>query len=663
MKGLERAWVRHFGLPKIIRVESAKGWSAEAIREWTSERGVALEVSPAEAHSWLAAVERKHQVTRRALEIYMEDNNQVNNKGLEEACIHVPPRINQLSWTRGFSPYQWVIGKTPQQEMSLTSELYNPGYDPDDATSFSRIQEKRLKAACAFLKADSDAKLRRAMNQKYMERKQEVKIGQKCYYWRVQGSGNLKKNKWRGPAMCVACETAEESGKIIVQWLAHGTSLLRCAPQHVRPAVADAESQVAHDPVSALKALEELRARSTTQYRDLLSRQKGQRDEVFDEVIGEDEQGHEEFEAREPEAQSDEDDYTPSIREEVDELFKQFESDTEQEQRQEVPGIVSMMLPQSLQGDEMRSLDRERTPRRGAGRESELQPIQEEGVQHDRPGQDVGEESPKKKIRGESRKRLKTRTEETETGAGPSIPDPAPVHEEAEDDELMIEDVMFVDTGGAHLPTGWLCVENLFELDEVWLASEMVRKGEVTERSMTVEEREQFIQAKMKELQTYFGNHVWEFADPNFVERNKARVITARWVLTWKWDEENQRPKAKARLVLRGFEGPDLFGLEKSAPTAGRIGKLTLMDFATINGWQVICGDVRAAFLSGAGFEREIVVKLPRDCGPLLGLGGHETAFMKMLKSAYGLADAPLLWYREASKRLERKCCFGFYEG
>lgn len=66
------------------------------------------------------------------------------------------------------------------------------------------------------------------------------------------------------------------------------------------------------------------------------------------------------------------------------------------------------------------------------------------------------------------------------------------------------------------------------------------------------------------------------------------------------------------------------------------------------------------------------MVKLPRDCGPLLGLGGHETAFMKMLKSAYGLADAPLLWYREASKRLERigfvpmeldKCCFGFYEG
>jgi len=68
-----------------------------------AERGIALEVSPAEAHSWLAAVERKHQVTRRALELYMEDINSVTNKGLEEACIHVPPRINQLSWTTRFS--------------------------------------------------------------------------------------------------------------------------------------------------------------------------------------------------------------------------------------------------------------------------------------------------------------------------------------------------------------------------------------------------------------------------------------------------------------------------------------------------------------------------------------------------------------------------------
>ncbi len=216
IKGMERAWIRHFGMPKIIRMDSAKGWCTSAIRTWTSERGIALEVSPAEAHSWLAAVERKHQVTRRTLELYMEDIENITNKGLEEACIYVPPRINQLSWTRGFSPYQWVIRKTPQQDLSLTSELYNPGVDPDNATSFTRTQEKRMRAACAFLKPDNNAKSRRAMNQKYTEIKQQIRLGQTCYYWRIQGTGHLKKNKWRGPAVCIAHETSRETGRVVV---------------------------------------------------------------------------------------------------------------------------------------------------------------------------------------------------------------------------------------------------------------------------------------------------------------------------------------------------------------------------------------------------------------------------------------------------------------
>ena len=65
------------------------------------------------------------------------------------------------------------------------------------------------------------------------------------------------------------------------------------------------------------------------------------------------------------------------------------------------------------------------------------------------------------------------------------------------------------------------------------------------------------------------------------------------------------------------------------------------------------------------------MVELPRDCASLLGLKADEVAYMKMLKSAYGLADTPLLWFREASKRLERlgfrsteldRCTFGFYD-
>ena len=123
---------------------------------------------------------------------------------------------------------QWVLGKTVPQELSLMSELYNPGIDAmDEQTTFANAQQRRLQAGIAFLQADSDAKLRRAMAQKFYEGKDKVVIGQRCWYWRIQGTGNLQKAKWRGPARCVASEFSQDGGKVVVHWLVDGTSLLR----------------------------------------------------------------------------------------------------------------------------------------------------------------------------------------------------------------------------------------------------------------------------------------------------------------------------------------------------------------------------------------------------------------------------------------------------
>ena len=184
---------------------------------------------PAESHNWLGVV-------RRALELYMDDSGGHTLSVLKDAAIYVPPKINGMSFTRGFTPTQWVLGKTPQQDLSLMSELYNPGVDNiDETTHFANIQQKRLQAGIAFLKADSDAKLRRAMNQKFYEGKDKVLVGQRCWYWRIQGPGHLQKSKWRGPARCAAQELSNDGGKVVVHWLVHGTSLLRCSPAHVRP--------------------------------------------------------------------------------------------------------------------------------------------------------------------------------------------------------------------------------------------------------------------------------------------------------------------------------------------------------------------------------------------------------------------------------------------
>lgn len=109
----------------------------------------------------------------------------------------------------------------------------------------------------------------------------------------------------------------------------------------------------------------------------------------------------------------------------------------------------------------------------------------------------------------------------------------------------------------------------------------------------------------------------------------------------------------------RGFQDPDYLSLEKNSPTANKTSKMVLLDST------IYCADVRAAILSGVKVDREIIVKLPSDCSALLG--NKSPTYMKMRMSAYGLRDAPLLWWTEADRYLRalnlkrrrlRKCTY-----
>ena len=65
VKGIERSWIKHFAVPKYLRVDEGKGFAAQYLRDWCSERHIVLEIAPAESHNWIGSIERKHQVVRR----------------------------------------------------------------------------------------------------------------------------------------------------------------------------------------------------------------------------------------------------------------------------------------------------------------------------------------------------------------------------------------------------------------------------------------------------------------------------------------------------------------------------------------------------------------------------------------------------------------------
>ena len=77
----------------------------------------------------------------------MAEKGKKTRKTLLEATIYCPRQINSLSYTKGFTPAQWVLGQAARDALSLTSNVFNPGMilnnEPEDLTA---TQQKRVAA-------------------------------------------------------------------------------------------------------------------------------------------------------------------------------------------------------------------------------------------------------------------------------------------------------------------------------------------------------------------------------------------------------------------------------------------------------------------------------------------------------------------------------------
>ena len=144
--------------------------------------------------------------------------------------------MNQLSFTKGYTPNQWVFGTNPDDHTKITSDSFNPAIHHAVLTEQSYHDDllRRHAAKTAFLKADACQRIRRALLRRHRELDMVLAVGQKCFYWRLANAPRQQQNKWRGPAT-VVMEEQDSSHKVQTYWLVHETSLIRCAQQHVRP--------------------------------------------------------------------------------------------------------------------------------------------------------------------------------------------------------------------------------------------------------------------------------------------------------------------------------------------------------------------------------------------------------------------------------------------
>ena len=197
-----------------------------------------------------------------------------------------------------------------------------------------------------------------------------------------------------------------------------------------------------------------------------------------------------------------------------------------------------------------------------------------------------------------------------------------------------------------------------------------MKDSEVVIAKLPPHERQLFARAKTKEVSSFLSNEavrrclskqeIKEAFDTN-------RIVKARWVLTWKLvppedhddalrdarenpetlHDKAGRRKAKARIVLLGFQHPNLLdrNFKTAAPVQSLLGRNLLYQMSAQHQWPLEGLDLATAFLQTQPTEADAKLWTTgvQELRDALQVG--EEGIMRILRNIYGSTTAPRgLW-------------------
>ena len=238
-KALERAWIQFHGPPKQLYVDEGTGWASDSTATWCEQHDIELRIAPGQAHTRTSIVERRHQLVRKAVSIFMLEHELKGLDGVQQALSWVVPSVNSNTFVNGFTPSQLALGREPSMPGLLSDERTGPlQLQMSEQERLHRRLTLKFSAQQACGKAEIDVKLRRALLRRYTGRDEDLHPGERCLYWR-DAADRAHTIRWKGPAIVLAIERNPDTGTVSCYWLAHGTVLLRASTQHVRKLVND----------------------------------------------------------------------------------------------------------------------------------------------------------------------------------------------------------------------------------------------------------------------------------------------------------------------------------------------------------------------------------------------------------------------------------------
>ena len=202
-----------------------------------------------------------------------------------------------------------------------------------------------------------------------------------------------------------------------------------------------------------------------------------------------------------------------------------------------------------------------------------------------------------------------------------------------------------------------VCEDQLEEL--IFLATNAKKqRTEVKLSTLTASELQEFEKAKRAEVENWLKTGTVCRILRN--QLSPEQILRCRWIFTWKPIEEKAEQikqgktrKAKARLVVLGFLDPALESLPRDSPTMNRQSRMLILQLIASMQWDLMSFDIKAAFLQGSTQEgRVIAIEPTSELRKAMDLRENEVC--KLSKSAYGLVDAPFLWFKELDRTLRK---------
>ncbi len=179
--------------------------------------------------------------------------------------------------------------------------------------------------------------------------------------------------------------------------------------------------------------------------------------------------------------------------------------------------------------------------------------------------------------------------------------------------------------------------------------------AEVRLSSLNAEHRAEFERARAKEVDQWLDTGTLRR-----IPRSKIpmeNIMRCRWILTWKDLDPNDlnpgdsRQKAKARLVILGYGDPNIEDIPRDSPTLQRESRSVLLQICASKQWVIEAFDIKTTFLRGSRRDNRLLgVEPPEEMRSRMGLRADKICELR--KSAYGLVNAPYLWYQEVREAL-----------